>query len=486
MLTDLPEVYRTDRVEAAKRTAPVLFTQPGELYDVDPSRSSLIGLAGTQLSGSGPRPFDADQREVVSLYQLDIARPFDQWTVLARTRDEGPIPLAELGLLPGTDYVGFEFWTKQSLGTVRDTLRIGPIDEQYDVQVICLHPRVDHPQVLSTNRHVTCGGPDLHDVVWHDNLVSGTLTGESELVAGDRYEVFLTEPEGYQFDGVTATGARVVGQDKAGACASSGSKAPVAGWRAGVSGTGSDVAGLKWAQAVAWIPSRLRCAHRLSSHGESTLPASTARLRGACLVLLVLLPARCRPRCGPASGAPYPRPSTAPSSPSTIARPQVRGRDSLFGTWVALGRGLDPRRQLCHDARGQPPHQARRPPDRPGQVLALAGHPAGRVDHGDRSARRMYHVPYPDSTADQIRYQVKPGTGPFTEMLTFSFQDVHGDEGTLILRWGTTQVTFKVEVEPKFKLTLAAADAKPYLGAYQLPLGPGPDSSAAFEGYAGL
>jgi hypothetical protein len=213
MLTDLPEVYRTGRVEAARRTAPVLFTRPGQVYDVDPSRSSLLAMAQTELSGSGPRPFDADQREIVSLYQLDIARPFEQWTVLARTRDDsGAIPLDELGLAPGTDFVAFEFWTRQSLGVVRDTLRPGPIDPRFGVQVVCLRPRLERPQLLATSRHVSCGGPDLTAVAWHTNA----LNGESDLVAGDPYVLYLREPDGYRFDGVQATGARVVGQEKEG------------------------------------------------------------------------------------------------------------------------------------------------------------------------------------------------------------------------------------------------------------------------------
>ncbi len=214
MLTDLPEVYRTDRVEAARRTAPVLFTQPGQVYDVDPSRSSLLAMANTELSGSGPRPFDADQREIVSLYQLDIARPFEQWTVLARTGDDGtPIPFGELGLAPGTDYLAFEFWTKRFLGIVRDTLSPGPIDARFGVQVVCLRRRVEHPQLLATSRHVTCGGPDLKDVSWRDS----TLSGESELVAGDPYLLYLAEPAGYRFDRIEVTGARVVRQGREGA-----------------------------------------------------------------------------------------------------------------------------------------------------------------------------------------------------------------------------------------------------------------------------
>jgi len=209
MLTDLPDVYRTDRVEAAKRTAPVLFTRPGQVYDVDPSRSSLLAMASTELSGSGPRPFDADQREIVSLYQLDIARPFEQWTVLARTRDDGEaIPLGELGLAPDTDYLAFEFWTRQFRGVVRDSMRPGPIDPGFGVQVLCLRPRVEHPQVLATGRHVTCGGPDLRDISWS----AGTLAGTSELLPGDAYTMYVHEPRGFRLATVSTDGARVVDQ----------------------------------------------------------------------------------------------------------------------------------------------------------------------------------------------------------------------------------------------------------------------------------
>ncbi len=208
MLTDPPEVYRSARVEAAKRTAPVLFTRPGQLYDVDPSRSALLGRASTELSGAGPRPFDADQRLVVPLYQLDLARPFEQWTVLARTGGEGPIGLADLGLRTDRRYLAFEFWTKRLVGMVRDSLRPGPVDPRYQVQVFCLHAQVDHPQILATSRHVSCGGPDLIDVAWNDRL----LTGTSELVAGDDYAIYLTEPAGYRLEGAVAVGARVIGQ----------------------------------------------------------------------------------------------------------------------------------------------------------------------------------------------------------------------------------------------------------------------------------
>lgn len=207
MLTDPPEVYRTDRVEAAKRTAPVLFTRPGQLYDVDASRSSQLHLASREVSGAGPRPFDADQRLTIPLYQVDIARRFEQWTVLARTGGDDPrVALTDLGLAPATEYVAFEFWTQRSLGVVRDTLRAPPIDPTFQVQAICLRRRVSHPQLLATDRHVTCGGVDLVDVAWRDRTLSGT----SELVAGDPYVLHLTEVAGFATPTVSAEGAEVV------------------------------------------------------------------------------------------------------------------------------------------------------------------------------------------------------------------------------------------------------------------------------------
>lgn len=208
MVTDPPEVYRTAQVDAALRTAPVLFTRPGQVYDVDPSRSALLGTVGNTTSGSGPRPFDADQRLLVPLHLLDIARPFEQWSVVARTGGDADIPLADLGLEPGTEYVGFEFWTRRALGVVRDTLHAGAVDPTFQVQAICLRKRMAHPQLLATNRHVTCGGVDLQQVTWRD----GALHGASDVVGGDPYELYVTTPAAYGVPTVTVEGATLVSQ----------------------------------------------------------------------------------------------------------------------------------------------------------------------------------------------------------------------------------------------------------------------------------
>jgi hypothetical protein len=214
MLTDPPSVYLTPRVEAARRAAPVPFTLPEQLYDVDPSRSSRIGEAGQAVSGSGPRPFDADQGLEASLYQLDVARPFGRWTVLARAGGPGgPIRFADLGLAPDRDYLVFEFWTRRLLGAFRRQFTPGPVDPRYGVQDFCIRAREPHPQLVATSRHVTCGAVDLVDVAWRGD----TLSGASDVVGGDPYTLVLTAPAGYRAAGVSADGAAVLGTRRDGA-----------------------------------------------------------------------------------------------------------------------------------------------------------------------------------------------------------------------------------------------------------------------------
>jgi len=210
------------------------------------------------------------------------------------------------------------------------------------------------------------------------------------------------------------------------------------------------------------------------------MTAVTARLCGACLTPLLLL----APSVLPAQMRASERATTSQTIDGTVitidySRPQVRGRDSLFGGVEPWGAVWTPGANFATTLEVNRPIKLDGHPIAPGKYsLWLVIQPNEWTMVIDPRAH-MYHFPYPDSTADQIRYPVKPGAGPFTEMLSFTFEDVHGDEGTLLLRWGTTQVTFHLEAEPKHKLTLAAADAKPYLGTYQFRWASGPDSTAA-------
>jgi len=210
LLTDKPELYRTEAVEPARRAAPVLWTVPGQVFDVDASRSGELGRVAAEVSGSGPRAFDASLRPACDLFLLEIDRPFEAWSVLGRTGESArEIGFADLGLDPDVEYYVFEFWSKRLLGSFRGSFAPGPLDPVFRSQALAIRERTPHPQLLATSRHVSCGGVDLDDVRW----TGGALEATSRVVAGDPYEIFLTEPEGYRlarFESPEAPGAAIV------------------------------------------------------------------------------------------------------------------------------------------------------------------------------------------------------------------------------------------------------------------------------------
>jgi hypothetical protein len=213
MLTDKPEKYLTPIVEPAKRTLPVPFTLPGQVYEVDPSRSSQLFRVDSEMSGSGPRVFDADQAAVCGLYLLEINKPFENWLVLGRTDvNTEKLNFADLGLNPEKEYLVFEFWTKQYSGSFTGSFIPGSIDPTYNCQVFCIRERLAHPQVLATNRHITCGSPDLENVIWDKNA----LSGQSLVIGGDVYEIYLTEPETFSYKSLACTDVEIITNKKSG------------------------------------------------------------------------------------------------------------------------------------------------------------------------------------------------------------------------------------------------------------------------------
>jgi alpha-galactosidase len=206
MLTDKPAVYRTSIIEPAKRAVPVLFTRPGQLYDVDPSRSSALDRVDVEVSGSGPRPFDAGYVPQCHLYSLEINRPYGSWIVLGRTGgDFDRVSFADLGLSTDREYLVFEFWTKSLTGVFNEGFDPGKISPKYNCQLFCIRERENHPQIVATSRHVSCGGYDLKDLSW----IGKTMQGTSEIVGKDAYTLYVFEPAGSEYKGIECNGARV-------------------------------------------------------------------------------------------------------------------------------------------------------------------------------------------------------------------------------------------------------------------------------------
>lgn len=196
MLTDKAPVYHTPVIEAARRSIPVLFTMPGQIYDIDPSCSMYLGRAGSQLSGSGPRIFDARYTSPYTHFLLEINKPWESWMLLGRTDESrSSFTFAEMGFDPQKEFLVFEFWTKKFFGIRSISFEPGSIDPYYNCQLFCIREKKDHPQLIATSRHISCGGLELDDLKWE----AGSLKGNSRLVGKDNYTIYIYEPTGNTF-----------------------------------------------------------------------------------------------------------------------------------------------------------------------------------------------------------------------------------------------------------------------------------------------
>jgi hypothetical protein len=180
-----------------KRSAPVLFTVPGQLY------------------GHG--------RNAVPWWLQEIDRPFDQWSVLARIQwgekretewvfdfrglPQQEVKFADLGLPEDREYLVFEFWTQKYLGKFTDSFTAPAMDENTAVQVFAIREARQHPWILSTTRHISQGGVSLLDERWDGDRK--VLSGKSKVVVGDPYVLTIHLPEGFRVEGGEVGGENV-------------------------------------------------------------------------------------------------------------------------------------------------------------------------------------------------------------------------------------------------------------------------------------
>ncbi|MCP4451547.1 MAG: hypothetical protein GY809_08800, partial [Planctomycetes bacterium] len=117
-----------------------------------------------------------------------------------------------LGLEADAQYYVYDFWNQSFVGRFngRDTLSI-PLKGN-EARVYAVHERVQHPQFISTNRHIMQGMMELHDVTWDpaENLYSG----QADVVAGETMDiVFAANGHGTPTVTVAHGQAKIVGAD---------------------------------------------------------------------------------------------------------------------------------------------------------------------------------------------------------------------------------------------------------------------------------
>lgn len=169
-LTDLS----AERVELLRRVYPAVDIVPMDLFKSERNKR-IWDLKVNHLG----RNYD-----VVGVFNFDETRP-------------SPIYVGwkDLGLPEDQPVHVFDFWNKEYLGAWEKgvSLDLAPAS----TRVLTLLPQQDHPQLISTSRHLTQGWVDLVSQAY--NAANNSYQGRSKIVRNDPYEIRFVFPRGKNF-----------------------------------------------------------------------------------------------------------------------------------------------------------------------------------------------------------------------------------------------------------------------------------------------
>jgi hypothetical protein len=197
------------------RIATTVVALPGQLTFFGDKLTRLpaerMRLLQQALPVCDVRPLDLlplDQLRPV--WDLKIRRPFGSWDVVSlfNWSDEPAtlrLTFAQLGLDSAKDYLLYEFWSRRFLGSRKEVFEL-PLEPRSNL-LLAVHPRLDRPQFLATDRHVSQGGVELTGTTW--NQERSELVCTLKLVENDPLTVYFHAPSSFALEGVTADGATV-------------------------------------------------------------------------------------------------------------------------------------------------------------------------------------------------------------------------------------------------------------------------------------
>jgi len=130
------------------------------VYNIDPSWSQIILCNNENTEQIISAPFSGVQYETVSL-----------------------------GLKPDKRYYVYDFWNNTLVGNFSGREKLSVKLAKNQSLVYSVHQVKDHPQFISTNRHVMQGLMELHDVRW--DRVNRIYSGRADVIGGETMEIVI-------------------------------------------------------------------------------------------------------------------------------------------------------------------------------------------------------------------------------------------------------------------------------------------------------
>ena len=198
------------------RVATTVVALPGQLTFFGDKLTRLapdrMRLLQQTLPVCDVHPMDLVPRggELMPIWDLKVSRPFAKWDVvslfnwtdIASTQS---LIFTEIGLDDKRQYLLFDFWNHKFLGSCTNQMEFKL--EPRSNCLLTIHPDLNRPQFLSTDRHISQGGVELADASWNPEQLE--LDTTFKLVENDRLTAYFHIPPSFLFTGATADGADI-------------------------------------------------------------------------------------------------------------------------------------------------------------------------------------------------------------------------------------------------------------------------------------
>ena len=122
-------------------------------------------------------------------FQVTFYNPDQDSSKLVGIDISGPQVEGALGLNKDKEYYLFDFWNKHFIGKKDGDSRLEQELRPGEARMISLRECLEHPQVISTNRHIMQGYLDMLSMEWDEKRQ--VLTGVSKVIGEDPYVVSL-------------------------------------------------------------------------------------------------------------------------------------------------------------------------------------------------------------------------------------------------------------------------------------------------------
>lgn len=155
------------------------------------------------------------------------------------------------------------------------------------------------------------------------------------------------------------------------------------------------------------------------------------------------------------------------------ARPQARGRDSLFGRRIHWGEVWTPGANWATTLEVDRDVTVEGRPLSKGKYSMWMIPQPGEWTLVLNRVARTYHTQRPPVDSEALRVPIRPVTTPSVEVLTFSFPAVSAQGTRLLMQWSTTSVSIDIGVGAARTNVLAQAEVEKYVGTYRLAWVPG-------------